>query len=53
MVLDDCIMITQRDEFVLTTKWFLIFLCFLQDPKTVVVIGGAMVEQLERVNMTV
>lgn len=40
MVLDDCVMITQRDEFVYHEMISHIPVCFHKNPKTVVVIGG-------------
>lgn len=40
MVLDDCVMITQRDEFVYHEMISHIPVCFHRNPKTVVVIGG-------------
>ena len=40
MILDDCVMIIDRDEFVYHEMISHIPVCFHNDPKTVVVIGG-------------
>jgi spermidine synthase len=40
MVLDDCVMITQKDEFVYHEMIAHIPVCYHESPKTVVVIGG-------------